>query len=85
MKAIETETGYLFIGTAREICSLYKNFMRREIAIQAFCNFPKFNMSKYYGLSVDIYDEWNEMETAPKMQIVAGDTALAIIYDLKAE
>lgn len=85
MKAITTETGYLFIGTAREICSLYKNFMRREIAIPAFCNFPKFNMSKYYGLSVDIYDEWNEMEIAPKMQIVAGDTALAIIYDLKAE
>ena len=82
MKAIATETGYLFIGTAREICSLYKNFMRREIAIPAFCNFPKFNMSKYYGLSVDIYDEWNEMEIAPKMQIVAGDTALAIIYDL---
>ena len=54
MKAIATETGYLFIGTAREICSLYKNFMRREIAIPAFCNFPKFNMSKYYGLSVDI-------------------------------
>ena len=82
MKAIATETGYLFIGTAREICSLYKNFMRREIAIPAFCNFPKFNMSKYYGLSVDISDEWNEMEIAPKMQIVAGDTALAIIYDL---
>lgn len=82
MKNIETKTGSLFIGTAREICSLYKNFMRREIAMPTFCDFPKFNMSKFYGLSVDTYDEWNEREIEPKMQVVAGDTALAIIYDL---
>lgn len=82
MKNIETNTGCLFIGTAREICSLYKNFEKREIAMPTFCDFPKFNMSKFYGLSVDTYDEWNEREISPRMMVVAGDTALAMIHNL---
>ena len=81
MKRIEMEERIMYIGTAREICSLYKNFEKREIADPSFCNFPKFNMEKYYGLSVNFYDI-NGDEIYPKMQVVAGDIALAIINGL---
>lgn len=82
MKNITTDTGSIYIGTAREICSLYKNFAKREIAMPIFSDFPKFNMGKFYGLCVDTYDSWNEREINPIMQVIAGDTALAIIHDL---
>lgn len=82
MKILKIETGKLYIGNAREICSLYKNFEKREIAMPIFVDFPKFNMYKFYGLSVNTYDLWNEREIEPEMEVVAGDTALAMIYDL---
>ena len=82
MKKIETKTGNLFIGTAREICSIYKNFREREIAMPIFSDFPKFNMGKIYGLSVETYDEYTENCIFPQMSVIAGDTALAMIYEL---
>ena len=83
MKKIITEDGCLYLGTAREFCSLYKNFEKREIAWPVFSDFPKFNMEKYYGLSISDYDCRNERWLSiPEMQVVAGDTALAIAFDL---
>lgn len=74
--------GFLYIGTAREICSLYKNLDRREIAATSFCEPPKFNMERYYGLSVRESDVDGRWFSVPKMNVVAGDTALAMIFDL---
>ena len=82
MKKIKTEDGCLYIGTAREICSLYKNFTDREIAWPIFSTFPKFNMEKYYGLSIDDYDEDGLLFDIPEMQVVSGDMALAMAFDL---
>lgn len=47
-----------------------------------FSDFPKFNMGKFYGLCVTTYDSLNEREIDPVMQVISGDTALAIIHDL---
>ncbi len=82
MKKLNTKNGSLYIGTAREICSLYKNFANREIAWPVFSAFPKFNMEKHYGLSIHDYDEDGWLLETPGMQIVSGDTALAIAFDL---
>lgn len=83
MKEINTEEGKLYLGTAREICSLYKNFDKREIAWPIFSTFPKFNMEKYYGLCICDYDCRNERWLSiPEIQVVSGDTALAMIFDL---
>lgn len=83
MKIINVEDGKLYLGTAREICSLYKNFEKREIAWPVFSNFPKFNMERYYGLFIRDYDCINECWLhIPKMVVVTGDTALAIAFGL---
>ncbi len=85
MKKIElvSRNEVLFVGNAREICSLYKNFLRRGIAEPSFCDFPQFNMARFYGLCISYYDDWNdEYYSEPRMMIVAGDTALAIICNL---
>lgn len=78
----ELEAGHLYIGTAREISRLYRNFNRREIATPAFCEPPKFNMGKYYGLAVWECDLDGRYLSIPEMNVVAGDTALAMIFDL---
>lgn len=78
----ELEVGYLYIGTAREISRLYRNFNRREIATPAFCEPPKFNWGKYYGLAVWECDLDGRYLSTLEMNVVAGDTALAMIFDL---
>lgn len=80
MKKINTKNGCLYIGTAREICSLYKNFADREIAWPIFSTFPKFNMEKYYGLSIHDYDEDGLLFDIPSMQVVSSETAFAIAF-----
>lgn len=65
-----------YIGTAREICSLYKNFSRREIAMPAFCDFPKFNMENHYALHLSY-----EHGDIPTMYVNTSDTALALISE----
>jgi hypothetical protein len=80
MKIFKTSTGKLYIGTAREICSLYKNLSRRKIAEYIYNGTPRFNMSNFYGLCVDDYDTYTEMYyNPPKMTPVTADTALAVI------
>lgn len=62
MKKIElvSRNEVLFVGNAREICSLYKTFLRRGIAEPSFCDFPQFNMARFYGLCISYYDDWND-------------------------
>ena len=83
MKRLETKTGYIIIGTAREIMRLYNNLETREIANPVFSASPKFIMKKYYGLVLTYYDISNmRYYRQPIMQVISSDTALAIIYDL---
>lgn len=83
MKSIDIENyGTMYIGKAVEISRLYRHFKKRSIAHSAFCSSPKFNFMKYYGLVVNKYDlDGNEVADW-SMQVVTGDTALAMIYDL---
>lgn len=71
--------GFLYIGTAREISRLYRNL---KIATPAFCEPPKFNLGKYYGLVVRERDLGGRDMSIPEKHVVAGDTALAMIFDL---
>lgn len=81
MKKIIISTGNIYIGNAREICSLYKNFLKREIAMPIFSDFPKFNPLRFYGLYVREYDSYTEREMdIPEMQIISSDTVLEMIY-----
>lgn len=40
MKRLETKTGYIIIGTAREIMRLYNNLETKEIANPVFSTAP---------------------------------------------
>lgn len=83
MKRIELENhGTLYIGQATEISRLYRNLKVRQIAHRNFCEDPIFNFSKYYGLVISKYDLDGHEEEECTMLVVAGDTALAMIYDL---
>lgn len=53
MKKYNIGTSILYVGTARQICSLYKNFLSREIVMPSHCDFPKFNMGRMYGLLIE--------------------------------
>lgn len=79
MEKIETENGYIYIGTAREICSLFKNFEKRCLASSIYTGNPKFNMNKFYGLKID-YE--NLFANYPQMRVISGDMALSIIFNL---
>ncbi len=79
MKKIETETGYMYLGTAREICSLFRNLEKRYLAASIYSDDPKFNMNKFYALELD-YE--NLFADYPQMTVISGDTALAIIFNL---
>ena len=61
----------IYIGTAREISSLYWNFSKRGIFCPSFCEFPKFNYSRMYGIIVD-FD--SELEGIPVMCVVTTET-----------
>ena len=83
MKRIELENhGTLYIGQSTEISRLYRNLKERQIAHGNFFQDPIFNFNKYYGLVISKYDLDGHEEDEWTMLVVAGDTALAMIYDL---
>ena len=41
-----------FVGTAREVCSLYKNMWKKTSYIPIFSEAPKFNMTRLYGIQL---------------------------------
>ena len=65
-----------YVGTAREITSLYKNFLKREIAYPEFCDYPKFNMNKYYCFIVE-----ESSSTIPSMVLMSSDTLVSIMLN----
>jgi hypothetical protein len=72
----------LFVGTAREIRSLFNNLDKRDIAWAVFSGAPKFNEFRMYGLLVECYDTYREEYYAiPHMCVVNADTALNILMD----
>ena len=83
MKRVELENhGTMYIGSAYEIIRLYRCLKKRNIAYPNFCSDPKVNFLKYYGLVINKFDlDGNALEDWT-MHVVAGDTALAMIYDL---
>lgn len=65
-----------YVGTAREVASLYKNFLSREIATPEFCSYPKFDMDKNYVLdTTDVSDE------LPTMKVITSDTFVSLLLN----
>ena len=79
MKQYNLKEGKLFIGTAREILSLYRNYRERELADFVFANYPKMNMSKNYGLLITDFDEIEAHEVAPYMTVLNASTVLELL------
>ena len=65
----------IFVGTAREICSLYRNILSRNIAYSDFAEFPKFNSEKVYGLWIEMCDG------DYKMSVINSDTIARVFMD----
>ncbi len=76
MKIFKNEDGVvMYVGTAREICSLYRNFVERAIWMPSHCDWPKFNMRRNYGIYVDA--------DADTMSVVSASTVLALLFDIR--
>ncbi len=68
---------YYYVGTAREVVSLYKNFLNREIAAPEFCDYPKFNMDKSYALAITDVSS----DEIPTMMVITSDTFVSLLLD----
>ena len=78
------EERFLYLGTAREICSLYNNLKKRDIAHSTFSNKPKFNMFKCYGLMIECYDVYTEEYfQTPQMEVWKSDSCLSLLFQLR--
>lgn len=75
MKIFKDEEGILYVGTAREICSLYKNFVERAIWMPSHCDWPKFNMDRNYGIHVYYKNE--------VMYVVSASTVLTLLFNIR--
>ncbi len=71
------ERSYYIVGSAREIASLYKNFLKREIADPEFCDYPKFNMDRDYALEINFKDIYH----TPSMRVITSSTFESILLD----
>ena len=76
MKLYFNNDGELVIGTAREIKSLWKNLVKKTNFCPVFCEEPKFNMDKMYGIYIN---DTNYGEFTNGMVVVNSDTCLEII------
>lgn len=74
MKAKYLENMNIYVGTAREISSLYRNFSKREVFCGSHCEFPKFNCSRMYGIIVDLGEENRRGYGIPVMHVVTTET-----------
>lgn len=72
----ENENGYIIIGNAREIRSLYKRMVNScEIQlVSAFLDMPKFNNFKMYGILVNKKDGC--------YQVINNDMIVRYLVDL---
>lgn len=79
MRKIEMKNGNyveacVYVGSAREINSLYGNFAKRNIYWPSHCDYPRFNNDRIYGLHCDYETE--------VMYVVSADTVLRLLFDV---
>lgn len=74
----------LFLGSAQEINSLFRNLEKREIAFSIFSSYPRFNYSHNYGLIIRNYDEYQEEYLlVPEMSVINTDMAIdMLLHDM---
>ena len=71
-RIVGVENDIIYVGTAREIRSLYKNLVKRKIAYPIFTDFPVFNPYKMYGLEIGENGD---------MMVINSDTILTLLLD----
>lgn len=83
MKIWKNENMTMVTGDAKEISRLCRNLEKRENIFPEFCNTPRFNMEKRYGILITYYDEFMEASFAdqPRMCVLSADTALYMLEE----
>lgn len=83
MKIWKNDTSTMVTGDAKEISRLYRNLERRENIFPEYCNTPKFNFGKSYGLLLTYYDEFKDesFEYQPRLCVLSADTALYMLEE----
>ena len=83
MKIWKNDKSTMITGSAIEISRLYRNLEKRENIFPEFCNAPKFNFEKRYGLLLTYYDEFRDVscEDQPRLCVVSADTALHVLEE----
>ena len=75
----EEEFYILYVGEAQEVKTVYRSMLKAWLRgatnfSNAYCDFPKFNYSRCYGLLIN--------ETEMTFHVVSSDTALRMIADI---
>lgn len=83
MKKVNIVSGVMYVGDAMEVQRAYRHLEKRENIFPEFCEAPKFNRKRKYGLVLTFYDEFQEKYCyeEPRMSVVNADTALAMILE----
>ena len=83
MKVWKNEKMTMITGEAKEISRFLYNLEKRENIFPEFCNSPKLNMEKRYGVLLTYYDEFREVscEDQPRLCVVSADTALHVLEE----
>lgn len=81
MKKVNIVSGVMYVGDALEVQRAYRHLEKRENIFPEFCEAPKFNRKRKYGLVLTFYDEYQEKcyIDEPRMGVVNADTALEMI------
>lgn len=81
LKKFKLKYSDLYIGTAREVKNLYKNFCEKTEYLPVFGQRPKFSHEKIYGLNVRFFefDDFEEPLHFPCFSVVNRDTALELL------
>lgn len=81
-KMMSKEYTSLYVGTAREIKSLYNNLIKKDLGYSVFVYEPRFNMSRMYGLYLTYYDEYTEcLNDVPEISILSADTVCELLVE----
>ena len=76
IKYVDKDGDIMFVGTAREICSLHKNLCKRYLAQPSHSDDPKFNMYRLYGLHLSHWTLDDEWMREPDMYVMNSSTVL---------
>ena len=76
MKVIKLDSDYkMVIGSAREIKNLYRNLTEREIGWSVFSEEPKFDMDRFYGITMIYIEDFN----IPQIYVVNEHTVVELL------